>query len=227
MIQENRRESQKTNKVLHLLKVSEETRSISDEYFIEKSFLSSPKLGFDLLFRKYYINLCNHAIRFVYSKELAEDIVADVFTNFWQNKVYENISTSYRSYLYTAVRFRSYNAIKIEINRNKSFEEGSINFKVYENSRSEMQPDQILLFNELTKKLDFAIQNLPHQAKRAFQLNRLEGKKYSEVAIELQITVSAVEKLISRSLFKLREELKSHWVVSGILFFVIQILNRI
>lgn len=227
MIQENRGESQKTNKVLHLLKVSEETRSISDEYFIEKSFLSSPKLGFDLLFRKYYINLCNHAIRFVYSKELAEDIVADVFTNFWQNKVYENISTSYRSYLYTAVRFRSYNAIKIEINRNKSFEEGSIDFKVYENSRSEMQPDQILLFNELTKKLDFAIQNLPHQAKRAFQLNRLEGKKYSEVAIELQITVSAVEKLISRSLSKLREELKSHWVVSGILFFVIQILNRI
>jgi len=227
MIQENRIESPKAKKELTLFKTSEESKTISDEFFIVKSFLSSPKQGFDLLFRKYYVNLCNHAIRFVYSKELAEDIVAEVFTNFWQNKVYENISTSYRSYLYTAVRFRSYNAIKIEINRSKSFEEGSIDFKVYEISRAEMQPDQILLFNELTKKLDFAIQNLPHQAKRAFQLNRLEGKKYSEVAIELQISVSAVEKLISRSLSKLREELKYQWVVSGILLFIIHTLNRI
>ena len=227
MIQESREGGLKAKKVLRIAKTSEESKTVSDEYFIEKSFLTSPKLGFDLLFRKYYINLCNHAIRFVYSKELAEDIVAEVFTNFWQNKVYENINTSYRSYLYTAVRFRSYNAIKLEINRNKSFEEESIDFKVYENSNSALQPDQILLFNELTKKLDFAIQNLPQQAKKAFQLNRLEGKKYAEVAIELQITVSAVERLISRSLSKLREELKSQWIISGIIFFIIHTLNNI
>lgn len=227
MIQESREESQIAKKVLSIVKTTEESKTVSDEYFIEKSFLTSPKLGFDLLFRKYYINLCNHAIRFVYSKELAEDIVAEVFTNFWQNKVYENINTSYRSYLYTAVRFRSYNAIKIEINRNKSFEEETLDFKVYENSNSALQPDQILLYNELTKKLDFAIQNLPQQAKRAFQLNRLEGKKYAEVAIELQITVSAVERLISRSLSKLREELKSQWIISGIILFIIHSLNKI
>lgn len=97
MIQENRVESQKANKVLSIVRIIEKSKAVSDEFFIEKSFLASPKLGFDLLFRKYYLNLCNRAIRFVYSKELAEDIVAEVFTNFWQNKVYENINASYRS----------------------------------------------------------------------------------------------------------------------------------
>lgn len=194
-----------------------EIKIISDEYFIVKTFTESPPKGFDLLFRKYYTNLCNHAIRFVYSKEIAEDIVAEVFTNFWQNKVYQNITTSYRSYLYTSVRYRAYNTIKLEINRTTNLENNDFDFQNSDNSVV-LQPDEILHFHELTKRLDVAIQHLPQQSRKAFQLNRLEGKKYSEVAVEMEITVSAVERLISRALAKIREELKSEWILSTIIF---------
>jgi len=61
--------------------------------------------------------------------------------------------------------------------------------------------------------LDKVIQNLPPQCRKAFQLNRLEGKKYAQVAEELNITVSAVERLISRALAKLRTELKEEWLL--------------
>ena len=81
-----------------------------------------------------------------------------------------------------------------------------------------LQPDEILHFHELTKRLDVAIQHLPQQARKAFQLNRLEGKKYTEVATEMQITVSAVERLISRALAKVREELKSEWILGALPF---------
>ncbi len=194
-----------------------ETKTISDEYFIVKTFEESPKKGFDLLFRRYYTNLCNHAIRFVYSKEIAEDIVAEVFTNFWQNKVYENITTSYRSYLYTSVRYRAYNSIKLEINRTTNLENNDLDTQYPDNS-AVLQPDEILHFHELTKRLDVAIQHLPQQSRKAFQLNRLEGKKYTEVALEMEITVSAVERLISRALAKIREELKSEWIMSALFF---------
>lgn len=197
-----------------------EIKIISDEYFIVKTFNESQKKGFDLLFRKYYTNLCNHTIRFVYSKEIAEDIVAEVFTNFWHNKVYQNITTSYRSYLYTAVRNRAYNTIKHEINRTTNLENNDFDFQNSDNSVV-LQPDEILHFNELTKKLDAAIQHLPQQSRKAFQLNRLEGKKYTEVAIEMQITVSAVERLISRALAKIREELKAEWIINVALFFIL------
>lgn len=208
------------NEILNISKETDDTKVISDEYFIERNFAESPQKGFELLFRKYYTNLCNHAIRFVYSKEIAEDIVAEVFTNFWQNKVYENITTSYRSYLYTAVRYRAYNTIKTEINRTTNLENNDSDFQYADNSLV-LQPDEILHFHELTKRLDVAIQHLPQQSRKAFQLNRLEGKKYTEVAVEMHITVSAVERLISRALAKIREELKAEWIINVILFFIL------
>ncbi len=208
------------NEILNISKETDDTKVISDEYFIERNFAESPQKGFELLFRKYYTNLCNHAIRFVYSKEIAEDIVAEVFTNFWQNKVYENITTSYRSYLYTAVRYRAYNTIKTEINRTTNLENNDSDFQYADNSLV-LQPDEILHFHELTKRLDVAIQHLPQQSRKAFQLNRLEGKKYTEVAVEMHITVSAVERLISRALAKIRDELKAEWIINVILFFIL------
>jgi RNA polymerase sigma-70 factor (ECF subfamily) len=190
----------------------DDTKVISDEYFIQSYFTTSPKKGFDLLFKKYYTNLCNHAIRYVYSKELAEDIVAEVFTNFWNNKVYENITTSYRSYLYTSVKNRAYNTIKIELNRNDNLDNDSeVN---YFDNFSVLQPDEILHYHELSHKLEVAIQHLPQQSRKAFQLNRLEGKKYAEVAVEMKLTVSAVERLISRALSKIREELKQEYLLN-------------
>lgn len=210
-------EEENINKdIFSIAKDSDETKVISDEYFIEKTFVESPQKGFELLFRKYYANLCNHAIRFVYSKEMAEDIVAEVFANFWQNKVYENINTSYRSYLYTSVRYRAYNTIKNEINRTTNLENNEFDFR-YSDSSVVRQPDEILHFHELTKKLETSIQHLPQQSRKAFQLNRLEGKKYAEVALEMQITVSAVERLISRALAKIRQELKSEWILGAVL----------
>lgn len=206
--------------ILNIAQDGSEIKIISDEYFIVKTFTESPQKGFDLLFRKYYTNLCNHAIRFVYSKEIAEDIVAEVFTNFWQNKVYQNITTSYRSYLYTAVRYRAYNTIKLEINRTTNLENNDFDFQNSDNSVV-LQPDEILHFHELTKRLDVAIQHLPQQSRKAFQLNRLEGKKYTEVALEMQITVSAVERLISRALAKIREELKAEWILNVAIFFIL------
>jgi RNA polymerase sigma-70 factor (family 1) len=193
-----------------------ETKVFSDEYFIKTCFINSPKEGFELLFRKYYTNLCNHAIRYVYSKDIAEDIVAEVFTNFWNNKIHENITTSFRSYLYISVKNRANNYIKIELNRNTNFDNCSI--EIQNNTVPVLQPDEITHFHELSQKLDMAIQHLPQQARRAFQLNRLEGKKYSEVASEMGLTVSAVERLISRALAKIREELKSQYIVT--LFFL-------
>ncbi len=184
-----------------------EGKVVSDEFFIQTEFGKSPKVGFDLLFRKYYSNLCNHAVRFVYSQEIAEDIVAEVFSNFWQKEVYKTINTSYRSYLYTAVRFRSFNYLKYEMGRTskEDFNEGL----TYSNQNSVQKPDEILQFQELSIKIDSVIQHLPKQSKKAFLLHRLEGQKYSEIAKELGITISAVERLISRALSKLREQLKS------------------
>lgn len=182
-----------------------EPKLISEEVFLQRIFAQDARKACEILFKRYYNNLCNHAMRFVYSKEAAEDIVNEVFANFWQQQVFEKINNSYRAYLYRAVRYRSYNYIKYELNQTEALPNDSIV------EAPVPQADEILHYNELCHKLDKAIQELPPQCRKAFQLNRLEGKKYAEVAEELGITVSAVERLISRALSKLRVDLKEEW----------------
>lgn len=184
---------------------------ISDEYLIQQEFIKSPTKGFELLFRKYYQNLCNQAIRFVYAKQVAEDIVSEVFAQFWQKSIFNDIKTSYRSYLYTAVRNRAYNYIKHELNKTAREPNSLESIPISNTKSSLLKPDEILQLQELTTKIDRVIQKLPKQSRKAFQLHRLEGKKYSEIAKELDITVSAVERLISRALSKLKEQLKTEW----------------
>jgi RNA polymerase sigma-70 factor (ECF subfamily) len=69
------------------------------EFFIRKTFEDNPEKGVELLFKFYYRPLCSHAARYVYSKELAEDLVGEVFERFWQKQLYAQVSTSFQAYL--------------------------------------------------------------------------------------------------------------------------------
>lgn len=42
----------------------------------------------------------------VRSKEVAEDILQEVFTNLWKTREILNIKTSLRNYLYTAIKYK-------------------------------------------------------------------------------------------------------------------------
>lgn len=195
-----------------LLKITPENEEASaqgkildEENYLKRLFEMSPEKGFDLLFRKYYGKLCSHCVRFVHSKAFAEDIVSEVFVNFWQKKLYENIDTSFKAYLYKSVQFRSYNFLKKEFLRETN-EVREIDFS---RKAGAERPDDILFYHELANRLDKIIRSLPVQSRKAFQMSRLEGMKYSEIAREMNISISAVERLISRALAKIRMELLS------------------
>ena len=57
------------------------------ELFIRKTFEQSPEEGCALLFRLYYNPLCSYAVRFLYSKDAAADLVSEMFYAFWKKPV--------------------------------------------------------------------------------------------------------------------------------------------
>ena len=71
---------------------------IDDEFFIKQAFLEGENKGFELLYNRYYKPLCSHAVRFVYAKDVAEDIISEIFYNIWKNKTFLNITTSFRQF---------------------------------------------------------------------------------------------------------------------------------
>ena len=58
---------------------------------------------------------------------------------------------------------------------------------------------------EFRKRLEEGISNLPEGQRVVFLMNRIDKKKYREIAEELNISVKAVEKRMHKALVALRK----------------------
>ena len=184
------------------------------EIFIRHAFQSNPTLGCELLFNRYYSVLCSHVARFVYSKEVAEDIVGQVFCRFWENKIYLKVNSSYRAYLFTSVRNSALNYLKRGFGQKKREELAHLEDQLI----SFTDPYLILQADELNKRIEKAILSLPLKCQMVFLMSRMEGKKNTEIAAALNISIKAIEKHISKALGKLKVILSNEYM--GILFLI-------
>jgi len=176
------------------------------ELFIRKTFETNPQEGCALLFRLYYNPLCSYAVRFLYSKEAAADLVSEMFYAFWKNRSYESVKTSYRAYLFKSVQNRSYNFLASELKNTDSFEI----MPQYDVASSE-RPEALMYFEELASRIDRIVEQLPPQCQKVFLLNRFENKKIQQIALEMNLSTRTVEGHISKALVALRQGLKDHW----------------
>jgi RNA polymerase sigma-70 factor (ECF subfamily) len=156
--------------------VSDEKRDAvlftDDDVFIKKIFATDPRKAFELLFKKYYSLLCNHAVRFVYSKQKAEDLVADVFVLFWNSRLYANVKGSYRSYFFSGVRNKCYTYLKWELKKELADE-----LKDTQIESLHPTPEEMLQASDLHIKIERTIKSLPTRQQQVFVMSRFEGKK--------------------------------------------------
>ena len=186
---------------------TDDSKLLDSEVFIRQAFKDNPRKGYELLFRRYYRALCSHAVRFVYSKEVAEDIVGDLLLVLWKNKVYEKINISFRAYLYASVRNRAFNYLQWEFKKEVDIDtisENNLN-QVFEET-----PQTMLQFDELFQKIESSITALPPQCQRVFLMSRFENKKNREIADELEIALKTVEAHIMKALAQMRKSLNGY-----------------
>jgi RNA polymerase sigma factor (sigma-70 family) len=181
----------------------------TDEFFIKKTFEVDPEQGVELLFLRYYQPLCTHAVKFVRCRQVAEDIVSETFYTFYTKRLFEQVTSSYRSYLFKAVRNRGYNYLRWELDKNAELEEDqSAHLPEYQ------QPDMITQYEELYHDLEKAIETLPLQRKSIYLQFQFEGKSVKEIAHALVVSTRTIETQIYRARNAVREHLKAKWLVS-------------
>lgn len=173
---------------------------VDNEYSIRAAFVESPRLGFEALFRLYYQALCSHALRFVYTKEVAEDVVGEVFYQLWKTDRYLTVQYTYRTYLYAAVRHRAYNYLRDELTGSRTPE--SLDAL---NETGQLETPQTLIeFDETFQQVERIIHALPPQCQRVFLMSRFDNRKNQEIADELGLALKTVEAHMSRALHQLR-----------------------
>jgi RNA polymerase sigma-70 factor (family 1) len=166
------------------------------------------------LFRRYASKVRSLAFSKVNSREVAQEIVQEVFANIWERRHSLNISFV-SGYLFVAVKYEAINHIKSEITHRK-------HNKIYKafTRISEDSTLRSVQYNDLAEALEGSVQKLPEKTQLVFRLNRLEGKSISEIALKLNLSEKAIKYHISRSLKELRLYLKE-FLISLILCVVL------
>ncbi|MFD2570493.1 RNA polymerase sigma-70 factor [Spirosoma soli] len=173
---------------------------VDNELVVRNAFASSPQKGFEVLFRLYYRPLCSHAVRFVYTLEVAEDIVGEVFYQLWKTGSYMTVQHSYRTYLYAAVRHRAYNYLRDELTGNRT----PTSLDYISDAGMDETPQTLIEYDETFQRVERAIHELPPQCQRIFLMSRFENRKNQEIADELGLALKTVEAHMARALLQLR-----------------------
>jgi RNA polymerase sigma-70 factor (ECF subfamily) len=177
---------------------------------------SKDEKAFELVFRMYYPDLCGFAIKYVQRQDLAEEMVQDVFYKLWEKLDSLVISSNLKSYLYTSVRNAAFNHFKHQEVVN-AYEAASVAFQ-----RDTSTAVDVLEVKELQTQIDSAINRLPERCREVFNLSRIEGKSYKEIAAQLEISVKTVENQMGKALKTLRVEFGTYlplWLLIWLEFY--------
>lgn len=154
---------------------------------------------FTSFFEKHAKNL-HDFLHYKFGSDLnPKDKVQEAFIKLWQNCAKVSPQKA-KSYLYTTANNLMLNAVA---HRKVVYKHRELPTKNYTNE----SPEFILEEQQYQEKLNTAIANLTEAQRVAFLLNRIEGKRFKEIAEILDISTKAVEKRIYSALKKLREEI--------------------
>ena len=162
--------------------------NICEEHLFSSIFNKYAKDLHDFLYYKFGDNLN------------PKDKVQEAFIKLWQNCAKVTPSKA-KSFVFTTANNLMLNEVahqKVVLKHRQTKP------KSYTNEN----PEFLMQENEYMEKLQTAISNLTEAQRTAFLLNRVEGKRFKEIAALLDISTKAVEKRIYGALKKLRKEIE-------------------
>ena len=164
---------------------NKEQDNVCKEEVFSSLFSSHSKTVFNYIYYKYG------------NEEKAYDAVQEAFVKLWENcnKV---VPSKAKSYVYTIANNLYLNVIKAEKVRLKHRD------KVVTTTNE--SPEFLMEENQFKEKLDAALNSLPENQRTTFLLNRIDGKKYKEIAEMEGVSVKAIEKRMHLALKSLREK---------------------
>ncbi|MES2921611.1 MAG: sigma-70 family RNA polymerase sigma factor [Verrucomicrobiota bacterium] len=141
----------------------------------------------------------------------AEDIAQQVFLRIWRNAKRYRPDAKFTTYLFTITRNLVFNETRRKSRKKEvSSDEREENSNQLIEASPDRQPDAELLQAELQGAVDDAIASLPEAQRMAVVLRRYEQLSYEEIAVVLNLSVSAVKSLLFRARTSLREALSGY-----------------
>ena len=168
----------------------------SDDIFI--GLKRRDETALSVLFDTYYEKLYLFAEKYIYDSDKAHDIVQDVFLKIWENAERLELTSSIQHYLFASVRNGCLNYLKslqIEDRNNRKYAEAYI-----ESQNVDMVDDE-----ELLACVRQVLDELPEKCREVCLLRFVEGYKYAEIAVRLDMNENTVKAQLHRGMERLKQ----------------------
>lgn len=154
--------------------------------------------SFRILYDHFSAGIYRTALRYLRAAELAEDVVQDTFLTLWANR--DNIGKidSFENYIFILARNRCFKILKDKAVMLRS--QGEL-YEDRSDETSDNDEEQYALIN-------MAIDRLPPQQKKIFEMAKLRGMSHEKISKELNLSPSTVNNHITAAFRFVRSYLK-------------------
>jgi RNA polymerase sigma factor (sigma-70 family) len=164
------------------------------------SFKNGDVKAFEQLFRDHYPGLRQYGVRLNRDHNLVEDTIQDLFVELWQSKSGVQVN-SVKAYLFKALKFKIFKAIKKTLQTRSLEEEIDMDFDLSHENLLISRADEIKRIEGLNK----AIQELSNRQKEIIYLKIQQGLSYEEISDVMHLNYQVCRNLFSQALKSLRK----------------------
>ena len=142
--------------------------------------LEKQHIDFEQIYLSYFSKMKRFAREYVLSDEDAENIVQDVFLDFWEKKELLPLPINILAYLFTSIKNRCIDFLRHKIVQkeveNKMQEEYRLTLQMKYYSLGELD-EGIFEKDDVEQLLSKVIDSLPERCREIFLKSKIEGKK--------------------------------------------------
>ncbi len=186
----------------------------TDEMLLAVQIKNGNQLAFATIYDQYNKQMYLLAYRYLKNRDMAEDVVQQVFINFWIKRVNINEHLNIRSFLFTSLKNHTLNTIRDE-NRAiaKNYE---YLMESYNDGFDESEIEESL---EMTSVIEKAVENLSPQRRQIYYLKIMEGYSNQQIADKLNISVNTVKSQYYHILKEIRGFVSKNMLTSILLIY--------
>lgn len=198
----------------------------SDEKQLFGAFQQSDINAFNCLYDRYWKLLFSIAVKKTGDTNAAEDIVQDLFVDFWKQRETLTLTTTVRTWLVSCLYFKIFHHF-----RTKGFQKK--HYQHFQQLQDAAVAGEMPSFegDELTNMytvLEQAIQMMPEQMRTVFTFKHVYHKKVAVIARELSISPNTVKTHLKAGMSRLRKIGETYSLEDSIcMFTLIALLNNL
>lgn len=187
----------------------------NNEQLLLKQIAEGDEQAFAVLFYRYLPVLQPFALKFTKSAAAAEEIIQDTFLRVWLNRDKIEGVENVKAWLYRYASNECLNYLRKALNQAKAID----NMEIDHPKQSNITTETINL-NDINVLVAEAVDKLPQQRRKIYQMSRNEGMNIPEIADALELSPNTVKNALVISLKTIREYLNKHGVVLSTLAYI-------